>query len=56
MHEQSGNFLDTTKGKPGAKWIFVMSTSKKLYAGQVRVILRTRIILSASVNITRALV
>ncbi|KAG5556603.1 hypothetical protein RHGRI_007019 [Rhododendron griersonianum] len=34
VHKQSGNFLDTTKGKPGAKWIFVMSTSKKLYAGQ----------------------
>lgn len=47
MHKQSGNFLDTTKGKPGEKWIFVMSTSKKLYAGQVSVILRTRLILSA---------
>ncbi|KAE9465563.1 hypothetical protein C3L33_02536, partial [Rhododendron williamsianum] len=34
VHKQSGNFLDTTKGKPGEKWIFVMSTSKKLYAGQ----------------------
>ncbi|KAF7147981.1 hypothetical protein RHSIM_Rhsim03G0078200 [Rhododendron simsii] len=34
VHKQSGNFLDTTKGKPDAKWIFVMSTSKKLYAGQ----------------------
>lgn len=34
LHKQSGNFLDTSKGKPGAKWIFVMSTSKKLYAGQ----------------------
>ncbi|PSR98503.1 IQ domain-containing protein [Actinidia chinensis var. chinensis] len=34
VHKQSGIFLDTIKGKPGAKWIFVMSTSKKLYAGQ----------------------
>ena len=35
VHKQSGFFLDTIKGKPGAKWIFVMSTSKKLYAGPV---------------------
>ena len=35
VHKQSGIFLDTIKGKPGAKWIFVMSTSKKLYAGPV---------------------
>ncbi|GFY97810.1 IQ calmodulin-binding motif family protein [Actinidia rufa] len=34
VHKQSGNFLDTKKGMPRAKWIFVMSTSKKLYAGQ----------------------
>ncbi|GFZ02486.1 IQ calmodulin-binding motif family protein [Actinidia rufa] len=34
VHKQSGIFLDTIKGKPGAKWIFVMSTSKKLYTGQ----------------------
>ncbi|KAI8563092.1 hypothetical protein RHMOL_Rhmol03G0086600 [Rhododendron molle] len=34
VHKQSGNFLDTSKGKSGMKWIFVMSTSKKLYAGQ----------------------
>lgn len=36
VHKQTGNLLDTTKGKPGAKWIFVMSTSKRLYAGEVR--------------------
>jgi hypothetical protein len=29
VHKQSGEFLDTTKGK----WIFVMSTSKRLYSG-----------------------
>lgn len=36
LHQQTGELLDTTKGSPGAKWIFVMSTSKKLYAGEVR--------------------
>lgn len=35
MHEKTGNVLDTTKGLPGAKWIFVMSTSRRLYAGEV---------------------
>lgn len=35
LHSLTGNHLDTTKGLPGAKWIFVMSTSKKLYAGEV---------------------
>ncbi|XP_027070853.1 IQ domain-containing protein IQM3-like [Coffea arabica] len=34
LHEQSGKPLDTTEGSPGAKWIFVMSTSKRLYAGE----------------------
>lgn len=34
-HEKTGNLLDTTKGLPGAKWIFVMSTSRRLYAGEV---------------------
>ncbi|XP_019158489.1 PREDICTED: IQ domain-containing protein IQM3-like [Ipomoea nil] len=34
LHQQTGELLDTTKGSPGAKWIFVMSTSKKLYAGE----------------------
>ncbi|THG21571.1 IQ domain-containing protein IQM3-like isoform X1 [Camellia sinensis] len=34
VHKQSGNFLDTIKGMPRAKWIFVVSTSKRLYAGQ----------------------
>ncbi|KAJ8534039.1 hypothetical protein K7X08_007363 [Anisodus acutangulus] len=33
LHSQTGNHLDTTNGLPGAKWIFVMSTSKRLYAG-----------------------
>ncbi|CAL5389295.1 unnamed protein product [Camellia sinensis] len=31
VHKRSGNFLNTNKGM---KWIFVMSTCKKLYAGQ----------------------
>ncbi|KAK3043548.1 hypothetical protein RJ639_002127 [Escallonia herrerae] len=34
MHKQTGNLLDTEKGLPRAKWIFVMSTSKRLYAGE----------------------
>ncbi|XP_060177020.1 IQ domain-containing protein IQM3-like [Lycium barbarum] len=33
LHNRTGNHLDTTNGLPGAKWIFVMSTSKRLYAG-----------------------
>ncbi|XP_074558337.1 IQ domain-containing protein IQM3-like [Curcuma longa] len=35
VHKLSGEPLDTTQGgNKGAKWIFVMSTSGKLYAGQ----------------------
>ncbi|PIA58929.1 hypothetical protein AQUCO_00400055v1 [Aquilegia coerulea] len=34
VHKQSGELLDTTKGSQGAKWIFVMSTFNKLYAGE----------------------
>uniref|UniRef100_A0A2P2JPT5 IQ domain-containing protein IQM3-like n=1 Tax=Rhizophora mucronata TaxID=61149 RepID=A0A2P2JPT5_RHIMU len=34
IHRLCGNLLDTSAGKPGAKWIFVMSTSKRLYAGE----------------------
>ncbi|KAH0721717.1 hypothetical protein KY284_006747 [Solanum tuberosum] len=34
LHSLTGNHLDTTNGLPGAKWIFVMSTSKRLYAGE----------------------
>lgn len=33
VHQQTGKFLDTN-GVPGAKWIFVMSTSERLYAGE----------------------
>uniref|UniRef100_A0A6M2EHN4 IQ domain-containing protein IQM3 n=1 Tax=Populus davidiana TaxID=266767 RepID=A0A6M2EHN4_9ROSI len=33
IHKQTGDLLDTT---PGAKWIFVMSTSKRLYVGEKR--------------------
>ncbi|XP_068341354.1 IQ domain-containing protein IQM3-like [Pyrus communis] len=33
IHSQTEELLDTKDGSPGAKWIFVMSTSKKLYAG-----------------------
>ncbi|XP_042450386.1 IQ domain-containing protein IQM2-like [Zingiber officinale] len=34
MHRQSKQVLDTSDGPKGAKWIFVLSTSKKLYVGQ----------------------
>ncbi|KAL5717094.1 IQ domain-containing protein iqm3 [Ranunculus cassubicifolius] len=34
VHKQSEELLDTTKVSKGAKWIFVMSTFKKLYAGE----------------------
>ncbi|BFG38669.1 hypothetical protein CerSpe_249430 [Prunus speciosa] len=34
VHSQTRELLDTKDGSPGAKWIFVMSTSKKLYAGE----------------------
>ncbi|KAL5676921.1 hypothetical protein ACJX0J_013052, partial [Zea mays] len=33
IHKQSGEPLDT-RGPKGTKWIFVMSTAKKIYAGQ----------------------
>ncbi|KAF3626209.1 putative ubiquitin-conjugating enzyme E2 7-like [Capsicum annuum] len=33
LHKLNRNLLDTTKGPPGEKWIFVMSTSRRLYAG-----------------------
>lgn len=35
VHKQTVEPLDTTKGPKGAKWIFVMSTSRRLYAGVV---------------------
>ncbi|KAF8706560.1 hypothetical protein HU200_030842 [Digitaria exilis] len=34
IHKQSGEPLDTGLGPEGAKWIFVMSTSRRLYAGK----------------------
>ncbi|KAF7008122.1 hypothetical protein CFC21_022969, partial [Triticum aestivum] len=33
-HKMSGEPLDTSQGPKGTKWIFVMSTAKKLYAGK----------------------
>ncbi|CAK7325292.1 unnamed protein product [Dovyalis caffra] len=33
VHKLTGNLLDTNQGMEGSKWIFVMSTCKKLYAG-----------------------
>ncbi|CAG7905830.1 hypothetical protein BRARA_D00568 [Brassica rapa] len=33
VHKLTGNFLHTMHGSEGTKWIFVMSTFKKLYAG-----------------------
>ncbi|KAK8633108.1 hypothetical protein V6N13_013962 [Hibiscus sabdariffa] len=34
IHKLTGNELDTIDGMKEGKWIFVMSTSKKLYAGK----------------------
>ncbi|KAI4310529.1 hypothetical protein MLD38_035502 [Melastoma candidum] len=34
IHKLSGEYLDTRKGREGAKWIFVMSTSRRLYASK----------------------
>ncbi|GMN52700.1 hypothetical protein TIFTF001_021849 [Ficus carica] len=34
VHKLTGNLLDTTHGIQSEKWIFVMSTSKKLYVGE----------------------
>lgn len=36
VHKQTGDLLDTNLGLQGSKWIFVMSTSKKLYASEVK--------------------
>ncbi|KAI9170111.1 hypothetical protein LWI28_022770 [Acer negundo] len=33
IHKQTGDLFDTKKGLAGAKWIFVVSTSKNPYAG-----------------------
>ncbi|CAO2153273.1 unnamed protein product [Urochloa humidicola] len=34
IHKLSGEPLDTSQGPKGTKWIFVMSTAKRLYAGK----------------------
>ncbi|CAA7397070.1 unnamed protein product [Spirodela intermedia] len=34
VHMQTGELLETTAGPQKGKWIFVMSTSKRLYAGR----------------------
>ncbi|PAN16031.1 hypothetical protein PAHAL_3G027500 [Panicum hallii] len=34
IHKQSREPLDASQGPEGAKWIFVMSTARKLYAGK----------------------
>ncbi|KAJ6323126.1 hypothetical protein OIU77_012876 [Salix suchowensis] len=34
VHKQNGNLLDTNQGLEASKWIFVMSTCRKLYAGE----------------------
>lgn len=36
VHKQTGDLLDTNLGLQGSKWIFIMSTSKKLYASEVK--------------------
>ncbi|XP_041023935.1 IQ domain-containing protein IQM3-like [Juglans microcarpa x Juglans regia] len=34
IHKQSGHYLHTIRGSQGAKWIFVVSTSGRLYVGK----------------------
>lgn len=34
FNKKSGEILDTTGGPKGAKWIFVLSTSRNLYIGR----------------------
>ena len=36
VQKLTGNFLDTKRGLRSEKWIFVLSTCKKLYIGEVR--------------------
>ena len=36
VHKQTGSLLDTSQKLQRSKWIFVMSASKKLYAGEVK--------------------
>lgn len=36
VHKLTGNLLDT-RTTPKAKWIFVMSTTKRLHVGEVRI-------------------
>lgn len=37
LYKKSGRILDTSCGPRDAKWIFVLSTSKCLYVGQVNI-------------------
>jgi len=39
IHKHSGEPLDTSQGPKGAYWIFVMSTTRRLYAGKVACLL-----------------
>jgi hypothetical protein len=41
VHKLSGVLLDTSQEK-GTKWIFVMSTAKRLYAGKVTCVTKIR--------------
>ncbi|XP_060676087.1 IQ domain-containing protein IQM3 isoform X2 [Ziziphus jujuba] len=34
MHKKTGNLLDTKQGVQSSKWIFIMSTSRKIYIGE----------------------
>ena len=37
VHKQTGDLLNTSRDVHDSKWIFVMSTSKRLYAGKARI-------------------
>lgn len=41
LYKKSGRILDTSCGPRDAKWIFVLSTSKNLYVGQVNILMPT---------------
>lgn len=38
FYRRSGQLLDSSDGPKGAKLIFVLSTSKELYVGQVKLV------------------
>lgn len=50
VHKLTGNLLDTKNGTQSEKWIFVMSTSKNLYVGEVWTQMLTHRLFSSFAN------